>query len=73
MATRQAWHQFDPVKIRRAEFEKLPFREDVKGEAYKDGARYRSRSYPDDVFVWEAFERGAKTKGEWQMGAAEID
>lgn len=70
---RQAWHQLDPVEMSQKDFDKLPFREDVKGEAYKDGELYRARAYPSEVFVWVAYEKDAPTKGEWHMAAVEID
>jgi hypothetical protein len=73
MATREAWHQLDPVKMRRGDFEKLPFREDIGSEGYKGKPQfYRSRTYPNDVFVWTAFDKGAPVKGEWQMGAVDL-
>lgn len=70
---REAWHQLDPVEMSQKEFDELPFREDVEGEHYKDGELYRARNYPEEVFVWVAYEKGAPTKGEWQMAAVEID
>jgi len=70
---RQAWHQLDPVEMSQKDFDKLPFREDVKGEAYKDGESYRARAYPNEVFVWVAYKKGGPTKGEWHMAAVEID
>lgn len=70
---RRAYHQLDPKRFGQKSFDKLPFREDVKGEKYEDGAIYRARSYPNEYFVWKAYKKGAETKGEWQMGAVELD
>ena len=72
MAERKAYHQLDPVKIKRAEFERLPLRQEVKGEKYVDGARYRDAVYAEDVFTWQSYPKGAETKGEWQSAAADL-
>ena len=72
MAERKAYHQLDPARIGRKDFDGLPFRQDVKGERYKEGQLYRDRTYPDEVFAWKAYEKGAETEGEWQMGAADV-
>lgn len=69
---RKAWHQLDPIKMSKAAFEKLPDREDSKGERYVDGQKYRAKQYPNEYFVWKAYPKGAETKGEWQMGAVEL-
>ena len=70
---RATYHQLDPKKFGQKALDKLPFREDVKGEKYEDGATYRSHAYPNEYFVWKTNPKGSETKGEWQMGAVEID
>ena len=73
MAVRKQYHQLDPIRFSRKNFDALPFRQDVKGEKYEEGTVYRCRNYPEEVFLWVAYPKGAETKGEWQMGAAEIE
>jgi len=51
--------QLDPVRIKRKDFDALPFREDVKGEMYKEGQLYRDRTYTEEVFAWKAYPKGA--------------
>jgi hypothetical protein len=70
---RKTWHQLDPVKMGQKALEKLPYREDVKGEKYENGAKYRSRTYPEEIFVWKAYPKGSDTKGEWQVGGVETE
>lgn len=72
MAERKAYHQLDPVRISKKDFDKLPFRADVKGELYKEGQLYRDRNYPAEVFAWKAYQKDAETAGEWHMGAADV-
>ena len=72
MPERKGYHQLDPVRIKRKDFDALPFREDVKGELYKEGQLYRDRTYTEEVFAWKAYPKEAETAGEWHMGAADI-
>jgi hypothetical protein len=72
MAERKAYHQLDPIRLNRKAFDALPLRQEVKGEAYKDGQQYRDATYPNEVFVWTAYPKGAETKGEWLMAAVDI-
>lgn len=75
MADRKAWHQLDPVKMSQKKFDSLPFRDEVKGEKYEEGQVYRSQTpgYENEVFTWHPHPKGAETKGEWRMGAADLD
>jgi hypothetical protein len=77
---RRTYHQLDPKRFGQKTFEKLPFREDVKGEKYEDGGTYRARAYPNEYFVWHTFDAKKQklpgnegVKGEWQIGTAELD
>jgi hypothetical protein len=69
---RKAYHQNDPMKFTKAKFDKLEFRQDVKGEKYQEKTPYRDHNYPEEVFFWHAYPRGSETKGEWRMGAADL-
>lgn len=73
---KEAYHQLDPVPLRRAEFEKLQLRQDVKGEKYDPEVLYRDSAYPKEVFRWVPYDREHArdhgVRGEWQMGFAEL-
>lgn len=72
MAQRMQYHQLDPIKISKRDFDGLPFRQDVKGELYKEGQLYRDRTYVDEVFCWKPHPKDHETPGEWQMAAADV-
>lgn len=72
MVERKAYHQLDPVRISRKDFDALPERADVRGASYKEDQLYRDRAYPAEVFRWKAYPKVAETAGEWQMGAADV-
>lgn len=73
---KKAYHQLDPVPLRLAEFERLPLRQDVRGEKYDPEVLYRDAAYPEEVFRWVPYgkdeARAAGVRGEWQMGAADL-
>lgn len=56
MATRQAFHQIDPVKMAPSKFEGLDFRDEVKGEKYQEGVAYRDKNYPGTIFYWKSYD-----------------
>jgi hypothetical protein len=69
MAERKAYHQLGPIRLSLQAFDALPLRQEVKGEA-KDGQQYRDAAYPNEVFVWKAYD--APVKGEWTAPSEEI-
>lgn len=54
---RKGFHQFDPVKMSRKEFDGLEFRDEVKTPAAD--TYYRDRAYPDEVFRFVPSPKGA--------------
>jgi hypothetical protein len=59
---RKQYHQLDPVKMSRAEFLKLPIRQDLH-RIPEAGQLYRDRAYPEEVFTWLEYDENVT--GEW--------